>query len=102
MSEDRDDPEPAARVLKPGQAVYDANGYEIGTIQGITDVGVEVNTHDEIDTLSLERSPGKSWGEGYLVWRCLNCGEVGDVEELPERCPNCDSPREELYAYLED
>lgn len=97
-----DESEPATRVLKPGQPMYDANGYEVGIVQGITDLGVEVNTHDEIGTLSLEHAPGRSVGEGYLVWRCLACGELGDIERLPDRCPNCGGPREELYAYLED
>lgn len=89
-------------VLKPGQRLYDENGQEIGVIQAITDIGVEVNTHDDVDTLSLEQSPGKGVGEGYLVWRCASCGETGDIDAIPTTCPNCGSPREELYAYLED
>lgn len=90
------------RVLKPGQRLYDENGLEIGIIQGITDIGVEVNTHANIDMLSLEHAPGQDVGEGYLTWRCSVCGEIGDIDNIPDGCPNCGSRQEELYAYLED
>lgn len=90
------------QVLKPGQRVYDEHGREIGLIQSITDIGVEVNTHDKVDTLSLKRTPTTNVAEGYLVWRCTECGELGDVNHVPDRCPSCGSGREELYAYLED
>lgn len=34
------------------------------------------------------------------VWRCADCGEIGEFEEtLPRRCPSCHAGREQL-AYL--
>lgn len=99
----REDPDRTDEtLLKPGQRLYDESGTEVGVIQGITDIGVEVNTYDDVDTLSLEHAPGKEVGEGYLIWRCAHCGEVGDVEAIPDSCPNCGRSREDLYAYLED
>lgn len=89
-------------LLKPGQRLYDANGREVGIIQAITETGVEVNTHADIDTLSLRHAPGANAGEAYLLWRCSMCGEVGDLEVIPDTCPNCGRSREYLYAYLED
>ena len=97
-----DQPKEPPKLLKPGQRLYDGHGREVGIIQAITDAGVEVNTHDTYETLSLRQAPGAHVGEGYLLWRCANCGELGDIELIPSRCPGCGSAREELYAYLED
>ena len=39
----------------------------------------------------------------HAMWRCGNCGEMGKLEEmLPEFCPGCTAPREELYYWEED
>ncbi|WP_255196171.1 DUF7130 family rubredoxin-like protein [Halorarius litoreus] len=52
---------------------------------------------------SGEEVPGQSFGEGYLMWRCGECGEMGDLEDgFPETCPNCDAPKEELLYWIED
>ncbi|GAA0545597.1 rubredoxin-like domain-containing protein [Halorubrum ejinorense] len=90
------------RILKPGQQVYDGNGRTIGVISAITETGVEVNTNSDVDTLSLRRAPTVNLGEGYLVWRCSECGELGDIDQIPDHCPSCGASRETLYAYLED
>ncbi|WP_101294429.1 DUF7130 family rubredoxin-like protein [Halegenticoccus soli] len=42
------------------------------------------------------------FGEAYLVWRCLGCGETGDLEAFPAACPNCGASREDLYYWTED
>ncbi|WP_129112962.1 DUF7130 family rubredoxin-like protein [Halegenticoccus tardaugens] len=42
------------------------------------------------------------FGEAYLVWRCLDCGETGDLEAFPSECPNCGAGREDLYYWTED
>jgi rubrerythrin len=89
-------------VLTPGQHLYDAEGREVGVIRAITDTGVEVTTRGDVETVSLKRALDTDVGEGYLVWRCATCGELGDLDEMPDRCPGCGANREELYAYLED
>jgi rubrerythrin len=73
-----------------------------GVIQAITEIGVEVNTHSDVETLTLRQSPNVNLGEGYLVWRCSECGELGDINQIPDRCRNCGADKETLYAYLED
>lgn len=88
--------------IKPGQIVYDEDGTELGRIQGMTERGFEVNIRDGLTKFSLEHRPGKEFGEGYLMWRCTNCGEMGDLENVPEECPNCGAEKEELYAWTED
>jgi Zn finger protein HypA/HybF involved in hydrogenase expression len=90
------------RVLKPGQRVYDEAGRVIGVIQAITDIGVEVNTDSDVETLSLRQSPSVNLGEGYLVWRCSECGELGELNQIPDHCPSCGASKDTLYAYLED
>jgi len=90
------------RALKPGQRVYDEAGRVIGVIQAITDIGVEVNTDSDVETLSLRQSPSVNLGEGYLVWRCSECGELGELNQIPDHCPSCGASKDTLYAYLED
>lgn len=99
-----DDSEAASRtqVLKPGQQVYNEAGRLIGVIQAVTETGVEVNTRSDVEALSLRQSSSVNLGEGYLVWRCSECGELGDIDQIPEQCPSCGASRENLYAYLED
>ncbi len=91
------------RVVKPGQTVYDENGAELGVIRGFSEEGFQVRTDESVDHIDFEVDPGQEFGEGYLMWRCAECGEMGDLESgYPESCPNCDAPKEELYAWLED
>jgi hypothetical protein len=37
-----------------------------------------------------------------LLWRCSDCGAVGDIEDVPDACPDCGAPREHLYYWIED
>jgi rubrerythrin len=37
-----------------------------------------------------------------LTWRCDECGELGDIEALPEECPNCGADRTEVFYAIED
>ena len=48
-----------------------------------------------------EHDPGQEFGEGYIMWRCENCGEMGELDDgLPEECPNCGS--DEVIKWKED
>lgn len=86
-----------------GTTVYTEAGDEIGTIRGFDDDGFYVTTRDDIANLSVEHArSGHEFGEAELMWRCSNCGEMGDVAEIPDACPNCDGPREDLYYWTED
>jgi len=89
-------------VVKPGQRLYDSDGRGIGVVCGITGDGFEVSPTERVVGVDLEHDPGGAVGEGYLVWRCAECGEVGDLETVPGACPGCGAEREALYAWIED
>ena len=93
-----DDP----RVMA-GEAVYDDQGRKLGTVRGFDEDGFYVTTEEGIESLSVEHErSGHDFGEAELMWRCSECGEMGDVEALPEECPNCGAPKEALYYWTED
>lgn len=42
-------------------------------------------------------------GTAASMWRCFTCGEMGRLSEtVPDACPSCRAPREELYYWIED
>jgi rubrerythrin len=89
--------------LTVGQTVYDDDGTEIGTVRGFDEDGFFVTTRRGIAAMSIEHErAGHEFGEAELVWRCSQCGAVGDIDELPAACPDCDAPREDLYYWTED
>jgi rubrerythrin len=45
---------------------------------------------------------GGAFGEAELTWRCWECGEMGAIETLPDECPSCGAPSEDLYYWIED
>ena len=81
--------------------MYDSSGNRLGRIRSVSDRGFEVDAHADGD-VTLEHDPGQGLGEGYLMWRCANCGEMGQLQRIPETCPNCGAGRKQLYAQLED
>ena len=95
------EPEPAGgeAVATPtvGETVFNAAGEPVGIVRERTDHGVVVSAGG-----GRARSTSGEFGEAYLVWRCLECGEMGDIESLPDRCPNCRAARESLYYWTED
>ncbi|WP_248516241.1 DUF7130 family rubredoxin-like protein [Salinarchaeum laminariae] len=94
----------AADSIEPGQRVFDDDGELLGRVSGYTDDGFEVETPsgDSSDPAS-EEVPGQGFGEGYLMWECTECGEMGEIEDgLPENCPNCGAPREAIAEARED
>jgi hypothetical protein len=89
--------------LAVGQTVYDDDGTELGTVRGFDEDGFFVTTRDGIAALSIEHErAGHAFGGAELVWRCSQCGAIGDLENWPAACPDCDAPREDLYYWTED
>lgn len=87
-----------------GTAVYDDDGRPLGTIRGFDEEGFYVTLREGLEGLSVHHvRSDPTFGEAELMWRCLNCGEMGALSaEVPERCPNCGVGREELYYWTED
>ncbi|WP_435063447.1 DUF7130 family rubredoxin-like protein [Halobaculum sp. EA56] len=87
-----------------GQRLFTEDGREVGTVRGFDEHGVYVTTREGIVSLSVEHErAGHEFGEGELMWRCSDCGEMGDLGEgMPEACPNCEAPREHVYYWIED
>lgn len=86
-----------------GQTVYDEDGTELGSVRGVTEDGFTVATIDGIEALSVEHNrAGQELGEATLTWACGNCGAIGDIDELPEACPDCGAPAERIYYRIED
>ncbi|OIB55581.1 DUF7130 family rubredoxin-like protein [Natrialba sp. SSL1] len=87
-----------------GSAVYTKDGEKVGHIRGFDEDGFYVTIRDGMEGLSIEHvRSGHEFGEAHLMWRCLECGEMGDLEQdLPAACPSCGTERENLYYWTED
>ncbi len=47
--------------------------------------------------------PREPENRDHNMWRCRKCGEMGRFSgNLPDACPECGSPKEELYYWEED
>lgn len=116
--------------IEPGTVVYDGDGVALGVVSGFTSDGFEVAIVEDVDEVDAEglatveapdteseqarktseeslrtseqqHQPGQEFGEGYLMWRCDACGEMGELEDgLPNECPNCGD--ENVYKWRED
>ncbi|WP_336345152.1 DUF7130 family rubredoxin-like protein [Halalkalicoccus ordinarius] len=87
-----------------GKPVFDSDGTRLGKVRGFDPGGFYVTMRDGYEAMSVEhaRSNGE-FGEAELMWRCMECGEMGRIEDgLPERCPNCSESREALMYWTED
>jgi len=101
--EDRSDSD--ATRADPGERVFDADGRPLGRVAAVTDDGFEVVRQDATDPEGRdnEELPGEGLGEGYIMWRCTDCGEMGELDEgIPSECPNCGAPEEALSEVKED
>ncbi|MFC4540907.1 hypothetical protein ACFO5R_03060 [Halosolutus amylolyticus] len=87
-----------------GTEVYTEDGSRIGRIRGFDEEGFYVTLRAGMGGLSVEHvRSGHEFGEAELMWRCLECGEMGTLDQdLPETCPSCGSDREDLYYWTED
>jgi len=88
--------------MEAGEEVYDSSGRLLGRITSFTDAGFEIETVEPGES-DMEELPGQKFGEGYLMWRCGECGEMGELEDgMPETCPACGAPEEAISAMRED
>ncbi len=87
-----------------GTTVYTDDGDEIGTIRGFDESGCYVTVRDGLEGMSVEHvRSGKNFGEAHLMWRCQECGEMGELNgEIPTECPSCQGPGEGIYYWTED
>jgi hypothetical protein len=86
-----------------GMVVYAEDGTELGHIRGFDEDGFFVTTREGLAAMSIEHErAGHEFGEAELMWRCSQCGEMGDIDALPDQCPNCGAQREEIYYWTED
>lgn len=95
----------ASRVdgaVAPGKPIYTRTGRLLGHISSITEDGFTVETDIPDGVGKGERSSQVS-GERYLMWKCRECGEMGELKQsIPANCPNCDASREAISEVLED
>ncbi|GAB3666820.1 DUF7130 family rubredoxin-like protein [Halopiger thermotolerans] len=87
-----------------GQKVYDEDGNALGRVRGLEQSGFFVTTREGAEGMSVEHArSGHEFGEAHLMWRCMECGQMGDIDDgLPEECPNCGTERENLMYWTED
>ena len=98
-----DTPDAASELgLSFGETVYDEDGQELGTIRGFDEHGFYVTTEEGIEAMSIEHIRAGDSGEATLMWRCWECGAMGDIENIPEGCPDCGAPKEDIYWWKED
>lgn len=91
-----------------GETVHDEDGTVVGVVQRVSAGTFTVGVVDEVTTVdgsfdSDEHIPGDEFGEGFLMWRCAECGEMGDLDSgRPDGCPNCGAPPEAIAKARED
>nr|WP_245699018.1 hypothetical protein [Halopelagius longus] len=70
----------------------------------MTNAGVFVTVREGAEELSVEHArSGHNFGMAELMWRCTDCGEMGQIDEgLPGTCPNCGTEKENLMYWTED
>jgi rubrerythrin len=90
----------SGRRLRFEQPVFDDTGEKLGVIRGFDESGFYVRTPAQIELREGYRNDRS--GEFDLLWRCWNCGELGTIGNLPETCPSCGAPKEDLYYWTED
>ena len=83
-------------TVRTGEPVFDRSGDRIGHVHSVDDDGFYVSHGDRALHDRVTR------GQDELVWRCLDCGAMGRIDEIPEGCPDCGAPREDLYYWTED
>lgn len=87
-----------------GQTLYTEDGHAVGEVRGLETGGLYLTLREGVASLSVRHArSGHAYGEAELMWRCLDCGEMGPIEgDLPSGCPNCGVSREDLMYWTED
>ncbi|KYH23893.1 hypothetical protein HAPAU_39720 [Halalkalicoccus paucihalophilus] len=90
--------------LNMGEPVFNEGGDKLGEIRGFDNAGFYVTMREGYEAMSVEHArSGKEFGEAELMWRCIDCGEMGRIEDgLPDECPNCGESKEALMYWTED
>lgn len=93
-----------AEAVSIGEDVYNSDGKRLGSVRGFEEGGFFVTIREGMEKLSIEHArSGHDFGEAYLMWRCMECGEMGEIDDgMPEQCPNCGAEKEELMWWTED
>lgn len=96
--------DPSDDGIALGRVVYDEDGNSLGRIRGVEAGGFFVSIREGYASFTSEHAhAGGRFGEAELMWRCTECGEMGEIDAgLPENCPNCDTIRENLMYWTED
>lgn len=103
MTQHSPDARPDRRIAF-GETVYDEDGTALGHTRGLDEHGFYVSTAEGVVAMSTEHEAESKAGLKELHWRCWDRGELGRLEatDLPEECPSCGAPREELYYWQQD
>lgn len=96
--------EETAESVAVGEEIYNGQGEFLGRVRGYEEGGFFVTTRDGMERLSIEHArSGHDFGEAHLMWRCMECGKMGEIDDgLPENCPNCGRSKEHLEYWKED
>lgn len=90
------------RGVEIGDPVYNGAGHILGNVRGLDSAGFYVLAEDREAATPVTEIRDVT-GTAYLMWRCWECGEMGELSDaLPDQCPSCSAPKEELYYWAED
>ncbi|MDZ7687181.1 MAG: hypothetical protein U5J64_00405 [Halobacteriales archaeon] len=84
-----------------GSTMYDEDGDPVGEVRGFDPHGVVVSTDEDVSIGGVVSADPSVVGESDLLWRCSGCGEIGEVEDMPDGCPSCGAPKTDLYYWSE-
>jgi rubrerythrin len=88
------------REVRTGKTVYDGDGEKLGVVRGFDEHGFYVTATEDVTV--LPEDPSVSDSADALMWRCWECGEMGKLAGIPEECPSCGAPKEDIYYWQED
>lgn len=89
-------------ALDFGETVYTEDGKPLGRVRGFDEDGFYVTSAGGVEAASADHASTGLSGEGELMWRCWNCGEMGEIENIPDECSSCGAPKEDIYYWTED